>query len=89
MEHFLRNEHFLVSYLKWSSMTAVQRLDKVKEFQKADVRSQKDYVTITVPASPQCSALSVTAMENGITKVPIVILATMLKKQMNCCGTKI
>ena len=61
-------------------MTAVQRLDKVKEFQKADVRSQKDYVTITVPASPQCSALSVTAMENGITKVPIGILATMLKK---------
>ena len=79
----------MVSYLKWSSMTAVQRLDKVKEFQKADMRSQKDFVTITVPASPQCSALSVTAMENGITKVPIVIPATMLKKQMNCCGTKI
>ena len=73
-------EHFLVNDLKWSSMTAVQRLNKVKEFQKAGMRSQKDYVTITAPAAQQCSALSVTAMNSGITKVPIVILATMFEK---------
>ena len=36
-------EHFLVSDLKWSSMAAVQRLNKVKEFQKADMWSRKDY----------------------------------------------
>ena len=69
-------EHFLVNDLKWSSMTAVQRLNKVKEFQKADMISRKDYVTITASATPQCSTLSVTAMESGTTKVPIVILAT-------------
>ena len=57
-------EHFLVNDLKWSSMAAVQRLNKAKEFQKADMRSRKDYVTITAPAAPQCSALSVTAMES-------------------------
>ena len=45
-------EHFLVNDLKWSSMIAVQRLNKVKEFQKADMRSQKDYVTITAPVAP-------------------------------------
>ena len=56
----------------------VQRLNKVKEFQKADI-SRKDYVTITASATPQCSTLSVTAMESGITKVPIVILATFEK----------
>ena len=61
-------------------MTAVQRLNKVKEFQKVDMRSRKDYVTITAPAAPQCSALSVTAMESGISKVAIVILATMFEK---------
>ena len=72
-------EHFLVYDLKSSSMTAVQRLHKVKEFQKADMRSWKDYVTITAPAAPQCSALSVTAVESGITKVPITILATFEK----------
>ena len=44
-------EHFLVSDLKWNSMAAVQRLNKVKEFQKADMRSRKDYVTTTVPAA--------------------------------------
>ena len=60
-------EHFLVNDLKWISMTAVQGLNKIKEFQKADMRSQKDYVTITAPAAPQCSVLSVTAMESGIT----------------------
>ena len=75
-----RFEHFLVSDLKWSSMAAVQRLNKVKEFQKADMRSRKDYVMVTAPAAQQCSALSVTAMENGITKVPIVIFATMFEK---------
>ena len=63
-------EHFLVNDLKWSSMTAVQRQNKVKEFQKADVRSRKDYVTITAPAAPQCSTLSVTAIESGIIKRP-------------------
>ena len=73
-------EHFLVSDLKWNSMAAVQRLNKVKEFQKADMRSRKDYVMVTAPAAQQCSALSVTAMENGITKVPIVIFATMFEK---------
>ena len=57
-------EHFLVNDLKWSSMAAVQRLNKVKEFQKADMRSRKDYVTITAPTAPQCSALSVSAMES-------------------------
>ena len=72
-------EHFLVNDLKWSSMTAVQRLNKVKEFQKADMISQKDYVMITASATPQCSTLSVTAMEKGTTKVPIVILATFEK----------
>ena len=30
-------EHFLVNNFKWSSMTVVQRLNKVKEFQKADM----------------------------------------------------
>ena len=59
-------------------MTVVQRLNKVKEFQKADI-SRKDYVTITASATPQCSTLSVTAMESGITEVPIVILATFEK----------
>ena len=44
-------EHFLVNNLKWSSMPAVQRLNKVKEFQKADMRSRKAYVTTTVPAA--------------------------------------
>ena len=80
--HRLRKgfEHFLVSDLKWSSMAAVQRLNKVKEFQKADMRSRKDYVTVTASVAPQCSALSVTALENGITKVPIVIVATMFEK---------
>ena len=61
-------------------MTAVQRLSKVKEFQKEVMRSQKDYVTITAPAAPQGSELSVTVMESGITKMSIVILATMLEK---------
>ena len=60
-------------------MAVVERLNKVKEFQIADIRSRKDYVTITAPAAPQCSALSVTAIESGISKVPIVILATMFK----------
>ena len=69
----------MVNDLKWSSITAVQRLKKVKEFQKADMISQKDYVTITASATPQCSTLSVTAMECGTTKVPIVILATFEK----------
>ena len=64
-------EHFLVNDLKRSSMTVVQRLNKFKEFQKADMISRKDYVTITASATPQCSTLSVTAMESGITKVPI------------------
>ena len=50
-------EHFLVNDLKWSKMTAVQRLNKVKELKKAYKRSRKDYVTITAPA-PQFSALS-------------------------------
>ena len=44
-------EHFLVNNLKWSNMPAVQRRNKVKEFQKADMRSRKDYVTTTVPAA--------------------------------------
>ena len=44
------------------------------------MRLRKDYVTITAPAVPQCSTLSVTAMEIGITKMPIVILATMFEK---------
>ena len=36
--HRLRKgfDHFLVNDLKWSSMTAVQRLNKVKEFQKLE-----------------------------------------------------
>ena len=34
-------EQLLVNDLKWSSMTAVQQLNKVKEFQKADMTSQK------------------------------------------------
>ena len=72
-------EHFLVNDLKWSSLTAVQRLNKIKKFQKADMISWNDYVTITAPAAPQCSALSVTATESGITKVPTVILATFEK----------
>ena len=72
-------EHFLVNDLKWSSITAVQRLNKVKELQKADMRSRKDYVTITAPAAPQCGAISVTAMESGINKMPIVIFATFEK----------
>ena len=59
-------------------MAVVQRLNKVKEFQKADI-SRKDYVTITAPAAQQCSALSVIAMESGITEVPIVIFATFEK----------
>ena len=52
--HRLRKgfEHFLVNDLKCNSMTAVQRLNKVKEFQKADMRSRKDYVTITAPTRP-------------------------------------
>ena len=53
-------------------MTAVQRLNKVKEFQKADIRSWKDYVMITAPATPHCSVLSVTAVGN-------IILATFEK----------
>ena len=73
-------EHFLVNNLKWSSMTVAQKLNKTKEFQKADIRSRKDYVTITAPAAPQCSTLSVTAMECGITKLSILILATMFEK---------
>ena len=73
-------EHFLVNDLKWSSVAGVKKLDKVKEFQKATMRPQKDYVTITTSATPQCSALSVTAMKNLITKVPIVILTTMFEK---------
>ena len=32
------------------------------------------------PLAPQCSILSVTAMESGITKVPNVILTTMFEK---------
>ena len=74
-------EHFLVNDLRWSSIITVQRLNKVKEFQKADMRSRKDYVTITARATLQCSALSVTAMESGTAKVPIVILATMSEKE--------
>ena len=61
-------------------MAAVQRLNKVKEFQKADMRSRKDYVTITAPATPQCITLSVTVMEGGITKVTIASFATMFEK---------
>ena len=72
-------EHFLVNDLKWSGLTAVQRLNKIKKFQKADMISWKDYVTITAPAALQCRALSVTAMESGITKVPAVILAMFEK----------
>ena len=72
-------EHFLVNDLKWSGLTAVQRLNKIKKFQKADMISWKDYVTITAPAALQCSTLSVTAMESGITKVPNVILAMFEK----------
>ena len=72
-------EHFLINDLKWSSLTAVQRLNKIKKFQKADMISWKDYVTITAPAARQCSALSGTAMESGITKVPTVILAIFEK----------
>ena len=72
-------EHFLVNDLKWSSLTVVQRLNKIKKFQKADMISWKDYVTITAPTTPQCSALSVTAMESGITKVLTVILAMFEK----------
>ena len=52
-----RFERFLVNDLKWSSLTAVQKLNKVKELQKADMTSQEDYVTITAPAAPHCSAL--------------------------------
>ena len=70
-------------------MAAVQRLNKVKEFQKADMRLRKDYVLITAPAAPQCSALFVTAMESGITKVPIVILATMFEKANELLRTNI
>ena len=73
-------EHFLVNNLKWSSMTVVQRLNKVKEFQKADMRLPKDYFIITALTASQCSTLSVTAMESGNTKIPIVILATMFEK---------
>ena len=73
-------EHFLVNNVKWSSMTGVQRLNKVKEFQKADMRSRKDNLMITAPATPQCSAFSVTVTESGITKPAIVILATMFEK---------
>ena len=78
----LRNgfEHFLVNILKQSSMKAVQRLNKVKEFQKGDMRSRKDYVAIFAPIVSQCGALSVTAMDNEITEGPIVILTTMFKK---------
>ena len=61
-------------------MTGVQRLNKVKEFQKADMRSRKDNLMITAPATPQCSAFSVTVTESGITKPAIVILATMFEK---------
>ena len=61
-------------------MTGVQRLNKVKEFQKADMRSRKDYVTITAPATPQCSAFSVTVTESGITTPAIVILTAMFEK---------
>ena len=73
-------ENFLVNNLKMSSMKAVKRLNKVKECQKADVRLRKDYVTITVTTAPQCSALSITAIESGINKVSILILATMFEK---------
>ena len=72
-------EHFLVNDLKWSGLTAVQRLNKIKKFQKVDMISWKDYVTITAPVALQCSTLSVTAMESGITKVPNVILAMFEK----------
>ena len=61
-------------------MTGVQRLNKVKGFQKADMRSRKDNLMITAPATPQCSAFSVTVTESGITKPAIVILATMFEK---------
>ena len=60
-------------------MTVVERLNKVKEFQKADIISRKDYVKISASATPPCSTLSVTAMESGTTKVPIVIVATFEK----------
>ena len=73
-------EHFLINYLNWSSMIAVQKLNRVMEFQKADTRSRKDYVTINAPVVPKCSALSVTPMESGITKVPSVIFPTMFEK---------
>ena len=73
-------EYFLVNDLKWSSMTAVQRLNKIKEFQKADMRSQKDYVTITAPDAPQCSALSALPWKVRSLEVSIVILATMFEK---------
>ena len=39
----------------------------------------ENYVTITAPAAPHCSTLSVTAIESGITKVPNVILAMFEK----------
>ena len=61
-------------------MTAVIRLNKVKEFQKTDMRSRKDYLTIIAPAVPQCSILSVSSMESGVTKVSNLILATLFKK---------
>ena len=70
-------------------MTAVQRLNKVKEFQKADMRLRKDYVLITAPTAPQCSALFITAMESRITKVPIIILATMFEKANELLRTNI
>ena len=44
------------------------------------MRSRKDCVTTTAPAAPQYGALSVTAMEIGITKVLIIILATIFAK---------
>ena len=43
-------------------------------------KSRKDYVRITAPAAPQCSALPVIVIEGGITRVPIVILATIFEK---------
>ena len=73
-------EHFLVNDLKCSCMTVVQRLNKVKKCQKTDMRSRKDYVTITVPAAPYSGALSVTSMESVIAKLSIVILATVFEK---------
>ena len=82
-------EHFLLNDLKWSSITAVQRLNKVKEFQKAGITSRKIMSRSLHQQLHTVVHFLLLPWKVESLKCQLQFLLRCLNKQMNCCGTKI